>query len=309
MAPVGWAMAGVCRALAVGVGVGDGVDTGAAEVAVGEAVATVVGLAHAAHKIAIRISDLAMGHEGSIARMQEPAHAQGTPGYEIRRSTRARRSRLTITEKGQAVVVLPLRARDSVAADLVARHRDWIDRHVARIRSRQAALAGRPPLEAGRPVSIAGTPHRVVVTTTLRGHRSEVRQEPGLLVVQRAAGERRSTAQLLEAWLRARARDAVAETLGRRAVEMGLEVHRLAIRDQRTRWGSASRRGTLSFNWRLAMCPPEILDYVVVHELAHLRHAGHGPRFWALVRRHFADTAGARRWLRDNHEALRHALD
>ena len=241
--------------------------------------------------------------------MQEPADAQVTPGYEVRRSARARRSRLTITENGLAVVVLPLRARDSEAADLVARHRGWIARHVARIRARQTALAGRLPLEGGRLVSIAGTPHRVVVTTALRGSRSEVRQELGLLVVERAPAERRSTAQLLEAWLRARARDAVAETLGRCAVEMGLEVHRLAIRDQRTRWGSASRRGTLSFNWRLAMCPPEILDYVVVHELAHLRHAGHGPRFWTLVRRHFADSAGARRWLRDNHDALRHALD
>jgi predicted metal-dependent hydrolase len=207
------------------------------------------------------------------------------------------------------VVVLPLRARDSEAADLVARHRAWITRHVARIRARDAALADRPSLESGRAVSIAGTPHRVVVTTRLHGRRSEVRQEAALLVLERAVGERRQSADMLEAWLRARARDAIAETLGRRAVEMGLEVHRLAIRDQRTRWGSASRRGTLSFNWRLVMCPPEILDYVVVHELAHLRHAGHGPRFWALVRMHVPDSAAARRWLRANHDALRHALD
>ncbi len=219
----------------------------------------------------------------SIGFVRSTADAQSS-GYEIRRSTRARRSRLTITDDGRAVVVLPLRAREAEAADLVTRHRAWIARHVARIAARQSALAGRPPLDGGRSIAIAGAPHRLIVTTTLHGRRSSVRQEPGLMIVERAAAERRSTAALLEAWLRAYARDVIAERVGRRAVEMDLEVQRITIRDQRTRWGSASHNGTLSFNWRLVMSPPGIIDYVVVHELAHLRHSGHGRRFWRLVR-------------------------
>jgi predicted metal-dependent hydrolase len=231
------------------------------------------------------------------------------PAFSIRRSARARRSRLTITDDGLPVVVLPARAPERVATELVDRHARWISRHVARIRAQQAARAARAPLDAGRDVPVAGVPHRVVLTTSLHRRRSDVRVESAHLVVERSPTDRRSTAALLEAWLRARARDAIGETLGRRAVEMGLEVHQMSIRDQRTRWGSASRRGTLSFNWRLVMCPPEILDYVVVHELAHLRYAGHGPRFWSLVARHYPDSAAARRWLRGNHDALRHALD
>jgi predicted metal-dependent hydrolase len=90
---------------------------------------------------------------------------------------------------------------------------------------------------------------------------------------------------------------------------MGFWPNRLTVRDQRTRWGSASRRGTLSFSWRLVMCPAEVLDYVVVHELAHLRWAGHGPRFWALVRRHVPRADEHRRWLREHHALLRAALD
>ncbi len=239
----------------------------------------------------------------------EAVRASDAAQFRIRRSARARRSRLTITEDGVALVVLPARAPAHLASELVDRHARWINRHVGRIRAQQAERAARPPLDGGRQLPIAGVPHSVLVTTALHSRRSDVSVESNHLLVQRAATETRTTAALVEGWLRARARDAIAETLGRRAVEMGLEVHKMAIRDQRTRWGSASRRETLSFNWRLVMCPPEILDYVVVHELAHLRQSGHGPRFWSLVGRYFPDSAGARRWLRANHDALRHALD
>ncbi len=231
--------------------------------------------------------------------------------FEIRRSSRARRSRLTITDDGRAVVVLPLRAAEREAADLVAHHDRWIDRHLRKIAQGRELLAGRPALEAGREVSLGGVARRVVVLAAFgRSARSSIYvSDAGAIVVERSAAERRSSARLLEAWLRSEARDVIGHQLGVRAAEMGIGFSSVAIRDQRTRWGSASRRGTLSFNWRLVMAPPEILDYVVVHELAHLRVAGHGKTFWKLVDRHYADSAGARRWLRANHFALRHALD
>jgi predicted metal-dependent hydrolase len=86
-------------------------------------------------------------------------------------------------------------------------------------------------------------------------------------------------------------------------------VRRVTIRDQRTRWGSASRSGTLSFNWRLILCPPSVLEYVVVHELAHLKVSGHGTAFWRLVGSHYADAAAARHWLKQHHDEIRNALD
>ena len=81
------------------------------------------------------------------------------------------------------------------------------------------------------------------------------------------------------------------------------------MRDQRTRWGSASPSGALSFSWRLVLAPPEVLDAVVVHELAHLRIRGHGRGFWGLVERHAPQTRASRRWLRDHARELRQALD
>jgi predicted metal-dependent hydrolase len=232
------------------------------------------------------------------------------PDFRIRRSTRARRSRLTITDDGEAVVVLPLRACEAVAAELVARHARWIARHQHRIQARAQARATRPLLGAGREILFRGEPHRVVSIAALDGRtRPTVRVDAARMVLISSPLEQRSTAELLEIWLRARAREDVEARVAARARQMGLSPKRVTIRDQKTRWGSASARGTLSFSWRLVLCPPRVLDYVVVHELAHLEVAGHSVRFWRLVEKHHPDLRAARTWLRDHHDEVRHALD
>lgn len=233
-----------------------------------------------------------------------------TPVYSIRRSSRARRARLTITDEGDAVVVLPLRAAETQAAELVRRHHRWIEIHQRRILSQRAALAARPGIGAGREIPLRGEPHRIVSIAAIDGRqRPTVRAVDGCIVVTTALLEPRSTQKLLDAWLRAEARADIEERLRVRSEQMDLHPERITIRDQRTRWGSASRKQTLSFSWRLVLCPPSVLDYVVVHELAHLKFGGHGRNFWRLVDRHFDDSRGARRWLRDNQDELRHTLD
>lgn len=78
----------------------------------------------------------------------------------------------------------------------------------------------------------------------------------------------------------------------------------IAIRDQRTRWGSCSSRGTLSFNYRLVFAPPRVLDYVVVHELCHLTHMNHSRDFWDMVERIMPDYKVHRRWLKEHGQEL-----
>jgi len=86
---------------------------------------------------------------------------------------------------------------------------------------------------------------------------------------------------------------------------MGLVPKKVTVKDQRRRWGSCSARtGALHFNWRIVMAPPAVLDYVVVHELAHLRHPDHSRGFWSLVAQHAAGYRTCRRWLRENGDRL-----
>ncbi len=96
--------------------------------------------------------------------------------------------------------------------------------------------------------------------------------------------------------------------IARHAAALGVTPAAVSIRDQRTRWGSASRQARLAFSWRLILAPPEALETVVIHELAHLRVFGHGPRFWAVVASRRPDHKVWRRWLHDHSTELHGAL-
>jgi predicted metal-dependent hydrolase len=103
-----------------------------------------------------------------------------------------------------------------------------------------------------------------------------------------------------ESEARTAARELVSALAEEEAERIGVEYHRIRIGGQRTLWGSCSPAGTLSFNWRLVLAPLEVLDYVVVHELCHLRVPNHSRRFWALVERHRGHWRQQRDWLRDH---------
>jgi hypothetical protein len=139
--------------------------------------------------------------------------------------------------------------------------------------------------------------------------RSDVASFVDELVIHRVSADRRSDASILERWLREVARGAIAAAVDAHADAMRVQPGGVTLRDPRTRWGSASRSGRLSFSWRLVLAPPEALETVVVHELAHLRLFGHGPKFWALVASRRPDHRVWRRWLRDHSTELHTALD
>jgi predicted metal-dependent hydrolase len=238
------------------------------------------------------------------------------PAHTIRRSTRARRARLTVTRDGEVVVVLPSRAPQRAAALLVSQHLDWLRAQLVRVAAIRRQLETRPSLTEGRPLEVNGIPHRVRVAAADGRRRGRVERIlasdaeglTGELVVWPGSGDR-DAAGFVDAWLRAEARRVIEARIAARAPVMGVTPGRISIRAQRTRWGSASRDGSLSFNWRLLLAPPFVLDAVVVHELAHLVVRGHSARFWALARLHAPRTDEARAWLRAHHAELLAALD
>ncbi len=208
------------------------------------------------------------------------------------------------------MVVLPRRMPASVAERLVVEHAAWIDRHVGRVHAERDRLAARPALGEGRVLAVHGEPCRISTVDAGSGRpvRGRVEVVPGGVVV-RLGRDGRDSAELLERWLRERAREVISDRVRARASALDVRPGRITIRDQRSRWASASANGSLSFSWRLVLAPPFVLDSVVVHELAHLRIRNHTRAFWSLVERHAPRTPEARRWLRQHAAELRAALD
>jgi predicted metal-dependent hydrolase len=232
--------------------------------------------------------------------------------YTVRRSRRARYSRVTIEREGAVVVTLPARAPAWAADELVAAKLGWITRHLERAQRERALLDARPELGAGRAILLGGVAHEVRLEPLPGTVQSRVVHDdrPGpSLRIRLAPGDERPLRELLEPWLRSRAHAAIDRRLALHVPVVGVEPARVTVRDQRSRWGSASRNGSLSFSWRLVLAPASVLDAIVVHELAHLVVFDHSRRFWRLVDRLTPHAPAARRWLRDHEWELRAALD
>ena len=189
--------------------------------------------------------------------------------YRIRRSDRARRVRVSVDGNGQVEVVLPRRSPERHAEEAVRELSPWIERR-RRAVARAAEEVGR---EAGTVPYLGEVLHLVPEPGRSRVHR----RGDALLVPTGDASE------ALERWYRRQARAEIAPRLDAACARAGTKYTGLTIRAQRTRWASCSSTGAMSFNWRLLLAPPEILDYVVEHEVAHIEVMDHSPRFWRLL--------------------------
>ena len=207
----------------------------------------------------------------------------------------------------------PTRSRSSPGS---SREREpWVRRHLARQDATRARLDDRPPLDEGRLVPYRGVPHRVRVVAGAAAAPAAAASPASVATTATSswssgrARDRRPTAAILEAWLRERARADLERAIERHAPALGVTPTRVTIRDTTTRWGSCSRKGALSFSWRLVLAPPEALDAVAAHELCHLRVFGHSQAFWTLLATRVPDHATWRRWLRRHAPELHAALD
>jgi predicted metal-dependent hydrolase len=205
----------------------------------------------------------------------------------MRRSDRARRVRVRVDRDGGVEVVIPRRLGEQAAVAAVAELAPWIERRLAEVGRQRAAVLAR-----GDTVPYLGES----LTMVGEGGRERVARRGGTLLVPDGPGR----AAALERWYRRMARVEIAARADRACAAAGLTYTKLTIRDQRTRWGSCTRAGSLSFNWRLLLAPEAVLDYVVWHEVCHLSVLDHSSRFWALVERHCPDHRAHAKWLRDN---------
>ncbi len=205
---------------------------------------------------------------------------------EYRFSPRRKSIGLLVTAEGKLVVAAPRGTPKAQLARAVAQHRDWIEQKAT---ERQAAW-GR--LKEGT-VFFLGRLYRL--TTASNGKESVILKDGEIRVRPGGAG---SLWPALRAWLGRRADAHIQDRVAHFAPQMRVKPGQVEMREWRRRWGECRpEEGHLRFNWRLIMLPPEIIDYVVVHELAHLLAPGHNPRFWGVVAASLPDYQARRRWL------------
>jgi hypothetical protein len=193
--------------------------------------------------------------------------------------------------EGRIVVVLPRRATLAEGRRFALLNKGWI-------RDRLDLLPEPVPFRPGRSIPLLGVMHRIRHRPDARG---TVWQEDGALHV---AGRPEHLSRRVEDWLRREARREIERRARAKAELIGKRIAAITVRDPKSRWGSCSPRGQLSFSWRLILAPRHVLDYVVAHEVAHLKELNHGPRFWKLTAELTRDADGARAWLNTHGPAL-----
>jgi predicted metal-dependent hydrolase len=210
----------------------------------------------------------------------------GAVKVRLRHSSRARRLRLVLVPGVGPELVVPARTGPKAIDGALTTLAPWLERALARQRPGALGLARRGVAwHAGEAV-----PLRVVTARLPSAGWSD-----GALELRAPDGE--GAAKVLERWYRSSARVEVEASIERQAPAIGVAPTAVAVRDQRTRWGSCSARGTLSFSWRLLLAPDWVLDDVVCHELCHLRVANHSRSFWQLFASH-RPGEDSRPWLR-----------
>ena len=225
--------------------------------------------------------------------------------YEVRRSKR-RKKTVQITVDGSGVhVAAPMTTPNSELHDIVRKRAPWILSHAS-----QSTLEAAPKrFVSGETLPYLGRNVRILVETAnvlipnVRFDHWHFR----VAVPETLSGEDRyqSIRRAAVRWYRDRAAERLAETVERWWPRLGRgEMSRVLIRDQRRRWGSCAHDGTLRFNWRAVMLKPALIEYVVVHELAHLTHRNHSTDFWNLVSKAIPDAKQRRLRLREDGRTL-----
>lgn len=216
------------------------------------------------------------------------------------RHPRARQYVLRVLPDGTPRVTIPRWGSKREALVFLQAQGDWI----ARQRAKQAErVASRPSLDwrDGQVVLLGGS-----AVTLRRGdaRRAGVLEGEDTLIVTPRPRDGDDLRPVASAWLLMRARRLLPPRLIELAARLDLAVTHVSVRNQRARWGSCATGGRISLNWRLVQTPDDVCDYVLIHELMHLRQPNHSPRFWALVARACPGHEASRRWLRAHEAAL-----
>lgn len=219
--------------------------------------------------------------------------------YKIVRSQKRKKLTITVERDCSIIVHAPEGTSEETVRRVVDAKRQWLFqklRHPQKYQERPPA-PGKEVVN-GESAPYLGRDYRIEVTETESG---EVEFYRRFLVPVARQTERR---EVLRIWYLARAKEKILPRVKHHALRLGVEFAKARIVDGRYRWGSCTVQDNVNFNWRLIKAPMFVIDYVIVHELAHLIEANHSSRFWNIVRANTATTVKAKRWLIENGQIL-----
>ncbi len=223
--------------------------------------------------------------------------------YTVKRSAKRRKLTITVERDRTVVVKAPEGISDEKIQQVVESKRQWIYEKVGHPQKYQDLP--HPPgkeLVSGESALYLGRQYRIEVVN--RGS-AEIQFANRFLI---PAIEMDKRIEALQDWYIGKAKEKIVPRVRHHARDLGVEVAKVKIVDNRYRWGSCTSNNNVNINWRLIKAPMFVIDYVVVHELAHLIEANHTPRFWNIVRTQIAQTDKARQWLREHGQLLEQKL-
>lgn len=219
----------------------------------------------------------------------------------IRENQRATRITLRIEPGGKALkMTIPYGLHHRDVDDFLDRHNGWL-------KSRLSKFSDDAGLVDGGSIFIRGVLHRIEHTGTLRGLTHVATDAEGKALL-RVSGLPENLRKRISTFLKKEARADLERLVAVHANSIGKPVRSISMKDTRSRWGSCSHEGNLSFSWRIVMAPESVIDYLAAHEVAHLREMNHGPKFWALCETLCPDMETSKAWLKRNGSQL-HAID
>lgn len=240
-------------------------------------------------------------HSGPRQATQERVHAVAERNLPLKivENNRAKRLTLRIEAGGRGLrVTVPPGLRKGEVEQFLDRHQGWLETKLAK-------LPNQPRVRPGVKLPIRGEAHLIVHEDGRGTVATEIiAGEPVLRVYGRAEHLPRRVAD----FLKREARNDIERLVAKHTVSVGRAARSIRYKDTSSRWGSCSSEGNLSFSWRIMMAPPVVIDYLVAHEVAHLKEMNHGPKFWALCTKLCPRTEDARAWLKRNGGALQ-AID
>lgn len=224
-------------------------------------------------------------------------------GYTIQRSARRRKLTITVERDRSIVVHAPEGLSDEKIRQVVKSKRQWIYDKISHPQKYQDLP--HPPgkeLVSGESALYLGRQYRIEV---IKKGLTDIHFSQRFLV---PAKRREKRVEALREWYIGKANEKIVPRVWQRARELGVNFAKVKIVDNLYRWGSCTRKDNINFNWRLIKAPMFVIDYVIVHELAHLIEANHTPRFWNIVRSQIAQGDKARQWLKEHGQLLEQKL-